>query len=124
MTNIFVGNLSYQTTESELEALFGAYGAVERVTVVRDRDTGQPRGFAFVEMTNSNEAANAMQAMNGREMNGRTLNVNEARPREQRTGGGGFGGGGGRGGNRGGGGGFGGGGNRGGGGGGRRDPRW
>ena len=125
MTNIFVGNLSYQTTESELEALFGAYGTVERVTVVRDRDTGQPRGFAFVEMTNSSEAANAMQAMNGREMNGRTLNVNEARPREQRTGGGGFGGGGGRGGNRGGGGGFGGGGgNRGGGGGGRRDPRW
>ena len=125
MTNIFVGNLSYQTTESELEALFGAYGAVERVTVVRDRDTGQPRGFAFVEMTNSNEAANAMQAMNGREMNGRTLNVNEARPREQRTGGGGFGGGGGgRGGNRGGGGCFGcGGGNR-GVGGGRRDPRW
>ncbi len=126
MTNIFVGNLSYQTTESELEALFGAYGAVERVTVVRDRDTGQPRGFAFVEMTNSNEAANAMQAMNGREMNGRTLNVNEARPREQRTGGGGFGGGGGggRGGNRGGGGGFGGGGGNRGGGGGRRDPRW
>ena|SRR6476469_1879131 len=123
MTNIFVGNLSYQTTETELEALFGAYGAVERVTVVRDRDTGQPRGFAFVEMTNPNEAANAMQAMNGREMNGRTLNVNEARPREQRSGGGGgYGGGGGRGGNRGGGGGFGGGGggNR----GGRRDPRW
>lgn len=128
MTNIFVGNLSYQTTESELEALFGAYGIVERVTVVRDRDTGQPRGFAFVEMTNTNEAANAMQAMNGREMNGRTLNVNEARPREQRTGGaGGFGGGGGgRGGNRsgGGGGGFGGGGGGGGGRGGRRDPRW
>ena len=124
MTNIFVGNLSYQTTESELEALFGAYGAVERVTVVRDRDTGQPRGFAFVEMTNTNEAANAMQAMNGREMNGRTLNVNEARPREQRSGGGGGYAGGGRGGNRGGGGGGfsggGGGGNR----GGRRDPRW
>jgi cold-inducible RNA-binding protein len=125
MTNIFVGNLSYQTTESELEALFGAYGAVERVTVVRDRDTGQPRGFAFVEMTNANEAANAMQAMNGREMNGRTLNVNEARPREQRSGGGGgFGGGGGRGGNRGGGGGGFGGGGGGGGRGGRRDPRW
>jgi len=121
MTNIFVGNLSYQTTESELEALFGAYGTVEKVTVVRDRDTGQPRGFAFVEMTNSNEAANAMQAMNGRDMNGRTLNVNEARPREQRSGG--FGGGGGRGGNRGGGGGFGGGGG-GGARGGRRDPRW
>lgn len=125
MTNIFVGNLSYQTTESELEALFGAYGAVERVTVVRDRDTGQPRGFAFVEMTNANEAANAMQAMNGREMNGRTLNVNEARPREQRSGGGGgFGGGGGRGGNRGGGGGGFSGGGGGGGRGGRRDPRW
>lgn len=125
MTNIFVGNLSYQTTESELETLFGTYGAVERVTLVRDRDTGQPRGFAFVEMTNSNEAANAMQAMNGRDINGRTLNVNEARPREPRAGGGGggFGGGGGRGGNRGGGGGgFGGGG--GGGRGGRRDPRW
>ncbi len=126
MTNIFVGNLSYQTTEGELEALFGAYGTVERVTVVRDRDTGQPRGFAFVEMTNANEAANAMQAMNGRDMNGRTLNVNEARPREQRSaGGGGFGGGGGRGGNRGGGGGGGGfGGGGGGGRGGRRDPRW
>ena len=126
MTNIFVGNLlPFQTTESELEALFGAYGAVERVTVVRDRDTGQPRGFAFVEMTNANEAANAMQAMNGREMNGRTLNVNEARPREQRSGGGGgFGGGGGRGGNRGGGGGGFSGGGGGGGRGGRRDPRW
>jgi RNA recognition motif-containing protein len=126
MTNIFVGNLSYQTTESELEALFGAYGTVERVTVVRDRDTGQPRGFAFVEMTNANEAANAMQAMNGREMNGRTLNVNEARPREQRTGGGGgFGGGAGRSGSRSGaGGGFGGNRSGGSGGGGRRDPRW
>lgn len=123
MTNIFVGNLSYQTTESELEAMFAAYGAVERVTVVRDRETGQPRGFAFVEMTNTNEAANAMQAMNGREMNGRTLNVNEARPREPRSGGGG-GFGGGRGGNRGGGGGFGGGRGGNGGGGGRRDPRW
>jgi cold-inducible RNA-binding protein len=67
MTNIFVGNLSYQTTESELEALFGAYGAVERVTVVRDRDTGQPRGFAFVEMTNSNEAANAGDERSGNE---------------------------------------------------------
>ncbi len=116
MTNIFVGNLSYSTTESELEQAFSSFGAVERVAVVRDRDTGQSRGFAFVEMTNSNEAANAISAMNGREMNGRTLNVNEARPREQRSGG--FGGGGG---NRGGG--FGGG--RGGSGGGnRREPRW
>lgn len=113
MTNIFVGNLSYQTTESELEAAFAEFGAVERVSVVRDRDTGQPRGFAFVEMTNGNEAANAINAMNGREMNGRALNVNEARPREERRGFGG-GGGGGRGGYGGGG----------GGGGRRREPRW
>lgn len=105
MTNIFVGNLSYQTTEAELEAAFGAFGAVERVSVVRDRDTGQPRGFAFVEMTNSSEAANAINGMNGRELNGRALNVNEARPREQRSGGGGRGNGGGFGGRR-------------------REPRW
>lgn len=98
MTNIFVGNLSYQTTEGELEAAFSAYGAVERVSVVRDRDTGQPRGFAFVEMTNAAEARKAMDAINGQEINGRSLNVNEARPREERGGGGGrgFGGGGGR----------------------------
>ena len=89
MTNIFVGNLSYQTTESELEAAFAAFGAVERVSVVRDRDTGQPRGFAFVEMTNAAEAANAISVMNGREINGRALNVNQARPREERGGGGG-----------------------------------
>jgi len=88
MTNIFVGNLSYQTTESELEAAFSAYGAVERVSVVRDRDTGQPRGFAFVEMTNAAEAASAINSMNGREVNGRALNVNQARPREERGGGG------------------------------------
>ncbi|MDX1978984.1 MAG: RNA-binding protein [Bryobacteraceae bacterium] len=117
MTNIFVGNLSYQTTESELEGAFAEFGAVERVSVVRDRDTGQPRGFAFVEMTNANEAANAINAMNGREMNGRALNVNEARPREERRGGGGGGFGGGRSG-----GGYGGG--SGGGGGRRREPRW
>lgn len=115
MTNIFVGNLSYHTTESELETAFSAYGAVERVSIIRDRDSGQPRGFAFVEMTNANEAANAISAMNGRELDGRALNVNEARPREERGGGGGgnrFGGG--RGGNGGGGGGF----NK------RRTPRW
>ena len=88
MTNIFVGNLSYQTTEAELEAAFAAYGAVERVSVVRDRDTGQPRGFAFVEMTNAAEAASAINSMNGREVNGRALNVNQARPREERGGGG------------------------------------
>ena len=95
MTNIFVGNLAYQTTESELEAAFAAYGAVEKTSVVRDRDTGQPRGFAFVEMTNQAEAMKAIEALNGQELNGRALNVNEARPRPER---GGFGGGGGRGG--------------------------
>jgi cold-inducible RNA-binding protein len=114
MTNIFVGNLSYQTTQEELEAAFGAFGAVDRVSIVRDRDTGQSRGFAFVEMPNRNEASEAINALNGREMNGRALNVNEARPREQRAGGGG--GGGGRPG--------GGGGGRGGGFGRRREPRW
>src|SRR6266545_1300898 len=97
MTNIFVGNLSYQVSEDELEAAFAAYGTVERVSIVRDRDTGQPRGFAFVEMTNSAEAANAIKALNGRELSGRAINVNEARPREERGGGGRFGGGGGRG---------------------------
>jgi RNA recognition motif-containing protein len=89
MTNIFVGNLSYQTTEVELEAAFAAYGAVERVSIVRDRDTGQPRGFAFVEMTNSAEANKAIDGVNGQEINGRSLNVNQARPREERSSGGG-----------------------------------
>lgn len=89
MTNIFVGNLSYQTSQEELEAAFNEFGAVERVSIVRDRDTGQPRGFAFVEMTNPNEASNAIAALNGRNLNGRDLNVNEARPREERSGGGG-----------------------------------
>jgi cold-inducible RNA-binding protein len=93
MTNIFVGNLSYQTTEPELEAAFASYGAVEKISVVRDRDTGQPRGFAFVEMTNKDEANKAIQGLNGHELNGRALNVNEARPKEERggnRGGGGF----------------------------------
>ncbi|HYD83652.1 MAG TPA: RNA-binding protein [Opitutus sp.] len=123
MTNIFVGNLPYTTTEDELHSAFGAYGQVDRVSIVRDRETGQPRGFAFVEMPNASEAEQAINGMNGRDMNGRALNVNEARPREDRGGARGFGGGGG--GNRAGGGG--GGGNRGGNGGGfnrRREPRW
>jgi RNA recognition motif-containing protein len=94
LTNIFVGNLSYQTTQDELHAAFAQYGAVERVSIVTDRDTGQPRGFGFVEMTNRNEASNAINALNGQEMNGRALNVNEARPREERGGGGGRSGGG------------------------------
>ena len=116
--NIFVGNLSFQTNQDELHAAFAQYGNVERVNIVTDRDTGQPRGFAFVEMADQHEAETAIQQLNGAEMNGRALNVNEARPKPA---GGGFGGGGGRGGPRGGG--FGGGGggrggNRGGGGGG------
>jgi len=106
MTNIFVGNLSFKTTQEELQEAFANYGAVERVSIVTDKFSGQSRGFGFVEMTNSSEAEAAINALNGAEMNGRALNVNEARPRPA---GGGFGdrGGdrGGRGGNRGGGGG-------------------
>jgi RNA recognition motif-containing protein len=94
MMKIFVGNLSYQTTEDELRAAFSAYGAVDRVSVVTDRDTGQPRGFAFVEMANRNEAETAISVLNGSELNGRTLNVNEARPKPQGGSGGGGGGGG------------------------------
>src|SRR5437867_300567 len=86
MTNIFIGNVSYQTTQDDLETAFGAFGAVERVSLVRDRDTGQPRGFAFVEMTDHNEAAKAIAGLNGRDLNGRSMNVNEARPREERNG--------------------------------------
>ncbi len=105
MTNIFVGNLSYQTTQDELQTAFSAYGGVERVNIVTDRDTGQPRGFAFVEMTDSKDAQAAITHLNGAELHGRTLNVNEARPKPA-GGGGGFGGrrndsGGGYGGNRG-----------------------
>lgn len=103
MVNIFVGNLSYQTTQNELQAAFSYYGAVERVSVVTDRDSGQPRGFAFVEMTDRTAAEAAINALNGTDMNGRALNVNEARPRESGGGGGrsyGNRGGGGRGGSR------------------------
>lgn len=109
MTNIFVGNLSFQTTQDDLVAAFSQYGNVERVNIVTDRDTGQPRGFAFVEMTERRDAETAISQLNGAELNGRAMNVNEARPKPQ--GGGGFGGrpggggGGGRGGNGGGGGG-------------------
>jgi len=96
MVNIFVGNLSYQTTQSELQSAFAFYGNVERVSIVTDRDSGQPRGFAFVEMTDRAAAEAAIAKLNGTELNGRALNVNEARPREQ-GGGGNRGGGGGRG---------------------------
>jgi RNA recognition motif-containing protein len=83
MTNIFVGNLSFHTTQEELQAAFATYGAVDRVNIVTDRDSGQPRGFAFVEMSDSGAAQNAIRQLNGTEMNGRALNVNEARPKPQ-----------------------------------------
>ena len=120
MTNIFVGNLSFRTTQEEIHQIFANYGAVERVNLVSDRDSGQSRGFAFVEMTNSNEAEAAINALNGTELHGRNINVNVARPKPAGGGGGGggYGGGGGGGGGRGGRGGGGGGGHRGGGGGG------
>jgi RNA recognition motif-containing protein len=100
MTNLFVGNLSFQTTQDDLIAAFSQYGAVERVNIVTDRETGQARGFAFVEMTDRREAETAIARLNGTELNGRAMNVNEARPKPQGGGGGGrsgggFGGGGG-----------------------------
>ncbi len=97
MKNIFVGNLSFATTEQEIRTIFEAHGAVQRVNIVTDRDSGQPRGFAFVEMTNDAEGERAIEAINGKQVGGRTLNVNEARPKGEGGGGGGrgFGGGGG-----------------------------
>lgn len=95
--NIYVGNLSFDTTETELEAAFAAYGSVQTARVVTDRDTGRPRGFGFVEMANQAEAEAAIAALNGKELQGRTLTVNEARAREERGGSrGGYGGGRGR----------------------------
>ena len=90
MTNIFVGNLSYQATQADLQNAFAQFGNVERVNVVTDRDTGQPRGFAFVEMSDSEAAQNAISNLNGAELHGRAMNVNEARPKP--AGGGGYGG--------------------------------
>ena len=87
MVNIFVGNLSFQTTQDELQGAFAAYGTVERVSIVTDRDSGQPRGFGFVEMAERSAAEAAISQLNGKEMNGRALNVNEARPKTQGGGG-------------------------------------
>ncbi|HEY7784253.1 MAG TPA: RNA-binding protein [Pyrinomonadaceae bacterium] len=119
---LYVGNLSFSTSSQELQELFAQAGTVESASVVEDRDTGRSRGFGFVEMSSKEEGTAAIEQFNGKEINGRSLTVNEARPRENRGGGGGgrgFGGGGGRGGygggNRGGGGGY---------GGGNREPRW
>lgn len=125
MKNIFVGNLNFNATEESVRSLFEQYGAVNSARIMTDRDTGRSRGFAFVEMENETEADNAISALNGYTMDGRALNVNEARPKPDRGFGGGAGGG-----NR-----FGGGGGRPGGGGpggrrpgggpgGRREPRW
>lgn len=86
MKNVYVGNLSFQTTEQDLEAAFAVYGHVENVNIIRDRDTGQSRGFAFVEMSVDREAENATRGLNGTELDGRSLKVIEARPREERTG--------------------------------------
>ena len=93
MKNIYVGNLSFEATEESVRALFEAYGTVSRVNIVTDRDTGQPRGFGFVEMANDGEGEKAIAAVNGTELGGRALNVNEARPKAERSsgGGGGFG---------------------------------
>jgi len=86
MTNIYVGNLDFATSEDQLRTLFAGYEAVKTVTAVTDRDTGQPRGFAFVEMTNAAEARDAIRALNGSVHGGRTLIVNEARPKIYRSG--------------------------------------
>jgi RNA recognition motif-containing protein len=96
MKNIFVGNLDFAATESSVRSLFEPYGAIERVSLVTDRETGRSRGFAFVEMTDAAEAEKAINALNGYNLDGRALNVNEARPKTEGGGGGrGFGGGGG-----------------------------
>jgi RNA recognition motif-containing protein len=86
MKNLFVGNMSFQSTEADLRALFEPYGQVTRIHIVNDRETGQPRGFAFVEMANDEQAAKAMAELNGRELGGRALRVNEASPRPERGG--------------------------------------
>jgi cold-inducible RNA-binding protein len=99
MKNIFVGNLSYGTTEDVVRSLFEAYGTVDKVSIITDRDTGRAKGFGFVEMSSNPDADRAIAALNGKELDGRALNVNEARPKSERSFGGG-GGGGGRRGNR------------------------
>lgn len=108
MINIYVGNLSFKTTEDEVRDLFAQHGDVDRVSLVTDRETGRPRGFGFVEMRDAGQGRAAIEALNGIELGGRTLTINEAKPRAERPAGGGGrggygggGGGGGRGGDRG-----------------------
>lgn len=88
MKNIFVGNLSFDATEGAVRTLFEEFGTVGRVNIVTDRDTGRARGFGFVEMANDGEGQKAIDALNGHALDGRSLNVNEARPKENRSGGG------------------------------------
>ena len=99
MKNLYVGNLPHSTSETDVRNLFEAHGAVEKVTLVIDRDTGRSRGFGFVEMTNASEADQAIATLNGTDLGGRTLTINEAKPKAERSRGGGhrFGGGGGHG---------------------------
>src|SRR5438552_6844380 len=94
LTRIYVGGLPYSATEQELEKLFAAHGTVTSATVITDKYTGQAKGFGFVEMSTNEECQAAISALNGSEMGGRSLTVNEAKPREERSGGGGYGGGG------------------------------
>ena len=101
-TKLYVGNLPYETTETDLQALFEAAGQVTTINIVRDRTTGQPRGFAFVEMSDAASAQRAITGLDQHQLGGRNLTVNEARPKTDRGGGGGYGGGQGR----------------------RREPRW
>ena len=103
-TKLYVGNLSFSTSTQDLDQMFGEVGTVISSNIIEDRETGRSRGFAFVEMSTNEEAQSAIASLNGKEIDGRALLVNEAKPREGRTngGGGGYGGGGGRGGNRGG----------------------
>src|SRR5438874_13341319 len=95
-TKLFVGNLSFNTTENQLQDMFAAHGNVIEVDLIMDKFTGRPRGFRFVTMESKEAADAAVQALNGKEIDGRALTVNEARPREERSGGGGGGYGGGR----------------------------
>ncbi len=91
MKNIFVGNLNFNTGEDELRQMFEQYGPVDRVSIMTDRDTGRSRGFGFVEMTNAEDGEKAIAALNGTQLGGRTLNVNEARPKAERASSGGGG---------------------------------
>ncbi len=89
MLNIYVGNLSFEATEDELRKLFEEHGEVLKINLITDRDTGRPRGFGFVEMADATQGRAAIEQINGREVGGRTVTVNEAKPRESRGGGGG-----------------------------------